>query len=255
MEVLHGLDGPKLDLILHSPGGRPEATEAIVNYLRSKFSDIRVIVPHEAMSAATMLACAAKQLVMGRQSYLGPIDPQFQLPTGQGIQMIPAQAILDQFEQAKKACVEDEANFRAWIPMLQQYGPALLNQCENSIALSRELVSTWLETGMFNDQCDRKERAEEVAAALADHRKLRTHGRPLSSDYLRSIGLKVQQLEEDQELQDKVLTVYHAAMHTFIGTQATKIIENHNGRSLIKLAQVGQIIVGTEQKPPVVAPS
>lgn len=256
MEVLYGLQGPALDLILHSPGGSPEATEAIVTYLRSKFCDIRVIVPHQAMSAATMLACAANRLVMGRQSCLGPIDPQLQLPTNQGIQMIPAQAILDQFDQAKKECVEDQTNLGAWIPMLQQYGPALLKQCENSIALSRELVSDWLATGMFNDQYDREALAAGIADALADHRKLRTHGRPLSADYLRSIGLKIEQLEDDQTLQDKVLTVYHAAMHTFSGTPATKVIENHNGSSFIKLAQVEQaLVVAPGQAPPTTLPN
>ena len=33
MEVVHGLSGPNLDLVLHSPGGSPETTEAIVFYL------------------------------------------------------------------------------------------------------------------------------------------------------------------------------------------------------------------------------
>jgi hypothetical protein len=48
----------------------------------------------------------------------------------------------------------------------------------------------------------------------------------------------IDSLEEDQQLQDKVLTVYHAAMHTFAATPATKIIENHDGRAFIKLMQV-----------------
>lgn len=34
MEVINGLTGDDLDLILHSPGGSPEAAEAIVSYLR-----------------------------------------------------------------------------------------------------------------------------------------------------------------------------------------------------------------------------
>ena len=67
-----------LDLILHTPGGFPEAAESIVKYLRSKFStNIRVIVPHLSMSAGTMIACAGKEIVMGKHSSLGPIDPQF----------------------------------------------------------------------------------------------------------------------------------------------------------------------------------
>ena len=41
-----------MDLILHTPGGNPTATESIVNYLRSIFgTNIRVIVPQIAMSA------------------------------------------------------------------------------------------------------------------------------------------------------------------------------------------------------------
>src|SRR5262249_51347989 len=56
MEVMHGLSSNQgLDIVLHSPGGSPEATESIVKYVRSKFTDVRVIVPHAAMSAATML--------------------------------------------------------------------------------------------------------------------------------------------------------------------------------------------------------
>jgi len=164
MEVIHGLKGTTLDLILHSPGGRAESAEALVNYLRSKFKHIRVFVPHEAMSAATMMACAADSIVMGRQSYLGPIDPQFQLSTPlnpQSVQMIPAGAILDQFERAKKECQTRE-NVVAWIPMLQQYGPALLEQCKNAQKLSEELVSNWLFKWMLHDSPSRKELAKKL---------------------------------------------------------------------------------------------
>ena len=41
MEVVHGLRNANLDLIIHSPGGSPAATEAIVKYLRKKFTNIR----------------------------------------------------------------------------------------------------------------------------------------------------------------------------------------------------------------------
>src|SRR5262245_58792619 len=62
MEAVYGLTDRNLDLIVHSPGGSVEAAEAIVEYLRSKFDHIWVFVPHMAMSAATMLACAADQI-------------------------------------------------------------------------------------------------------------------------------------------------------------------------------------------------
>ena len=69
-------DAKELDLILHSPGGSPSAAEGIVSYLRSRFDDIRVIVPLKAMSAATMVACAANQIVLGKHSFPRPTVPQ-----------------------------------------------------------------------------------------------------------------------------------------------------------------------------------
>lgn len=71
MEVCKDLDGPNLDVLLHSPGGSPEAAASIVRYLRTKFSNVRVFVPLAAMSALP-----ANVIVMGKHSQLGPIDPQ-----------------------------------------------------------------------------------------------------------------------------------------------------------------------------------
>lgn len=257
MEVMHGLSGDKLDIIIHSPGGRVEATEAIVKYVRSKFSDIRIIVPHEAMSAATMLACAGDRVVMGRHSFMGPIDPQFLLTTSLGAQSVPAQAILDQFDRAKRECLQDRNNLAVWVPSLQQYGPALLQQCENALALSKKLVAGWLSQWMFKKSKKRKEYAEEIANRLADHKELLTHGRPLDRKFLKNLRMKVDFLELDQQLQDKVLTAYHATMHTFTATPATKIIENQLGRAFIKQIPVLARQPGQQQAPqqPAQAPS
>ena len=65
MEAIHNVTQTDLDLIIHSPGGSGEAAEAILLYIRSNFRHIRVFVPHMAMSAATMLACGADEIVMG----------------------------------------------------------------------------------------------------------------------------------------------------------------------------------------------
>jgi Periplasmic serine proteases (ClpP class) len=81
MEVVHGIRERELVLILHSPGGQIEPTQAIVDYLRQKFENITVIVPDAAMSAATLIALAADKILMGSHSNLGPIDPQFILQT------------------------------------------------------------------------------------------------------------------------------------------------------------------------------
>jgi hypothetical protein len=53
----------------------------------------------------------------------------------------------------------------------------------------------------------------------------------------RAIGLKVSALEEDQDLQERVLSVHHACMLTLSATPAFKLIENHKGVAFIKVAQ------------------
>jgi len=235
MEVVHGLRNTKLDLILHSPGGSPVAAEAIVKYLRKKFTDIRVAVPQGAMSAGTMLACSANSILLGKHSFLGPIDPQFILQTQLGNRMVPAQAILDQFEMAKKEC-RDSQNLGPWLPILSQYGPGLLIECKNAIDLSQRLVKEWLAEYMFSSQSRASYKASIVARKLAEHKTHKSHARHLSRDDCKELGLVIEDLEHDQTLQDLVLSVFHASTITFTVTPASKIIENHNGKAFIKLA-------------------
>jgi hypothetical protein len=235
MEVFYGLDGSAgLDLVVHSPGGSAEATEGLVKYLRSKFSDIRVVVPQAAMSAATMFACSGNRILMGKHSSLGPIDPQMILQMGLGTQAVPAQAILDQFKKAQEEC-KDPEKLTSWLPMLEQYGPALLIQCEEALALSRTLVSEWLETYMFEGDADKHAKAENIATLLADHKYYKSHGRHISRADAIEMGLKVEKLEDDTKLQDAVLSVFHSTTLTFTNTLAVKIIENHLGRSYVNL--------------------
>ncbi|MCY4600510.1 MAG: serine protease [Acidobacteria bacterium] len=239
MEVTSGLQGTDLDLILHSPGGSPEAAEGIVSYLRSRFDHIRVIVPQLAMSAATMISCAADEILMGKHSFLGPIDPQLLVSTQLGPRAVPAQAVLDQFDKAQQECA-DPAKLSAWLPMLGQYGPDVLIQCEMALSLSRELVSTWLETYMYRGLADANERAGRIADWLSDHTHFKSHSRHLPRSVLREHGLVVSSLEDDDALQDLSLSVFHATTHTFAATSAAKIVENHTGRAFIKQHRVPQ---------------
>lgn len=237
MEVLNGLPTNRgLDLVLHSPGGSAEAAESVVKYVRAMFHDVRVIVPHAAMSAATMLACSANRIVMGTHSFLGPVDPQFIMQTETGRAAIPAHAILAQFELAKREC-SNQTLLPAWIPMLRQYGPALLVQCQLAQELSRTLVAEWLETFMFSGYGDAKTKAEAIATALADHGLFKSHGRFIDRKQARDMGLTIDDLEGHPATENAVLGLFHSTTHTFNGTAAVKILENNNGRAFIKLQQ------------------
>ncbi len=232
MEAVSNVREQELDLIIHSPGGLAEATESIVRYLRTRFKHIRAIVPLSAMSAATMLALAADEIVMGSHSQLGPIDPQFVLATPEGPRAAPAQAIIDQFEQAKTDC-KDPSNLAAWTPILRGYGPGLLAQCEHQKELAVELVGKWLAQYMFSGEKGRVAKGRKVASWFADYKRFKSHGRPVRVEDLKDLDLKIVLLEDDQALQDAVLSVHHVMMHTFAMSDTFKIIENHHGRAFI----------------------
>lgn len=234
MTVIHGLNNDKLDIVLHSPGGSPVATEALVTYLRTKFNEIRVIIPYGAMSAATMLACSSNEIIMGNHSFIGPIDPQMLITTRFGRQSIPAQAITEQFELAKKECKDDPKNLGVWLPILEQYGPALLKQCEHASDLSEILVSKWLASFMFKDKTGSNKKSKDIAHKLSAHSQHKSHGRHIGIDEAMKLGLKISKLEDDPKLQDLVLSVFHSTTQTFDATPAVKIIENHLGSAFIK---------------------
>lgn len=234
MVAVHGLKSDKLDLILHSPGGVPEVAENMVSYLRKKFDHIRVIVPQAAMSAATMLACAADEIVMGKQSSLGPIDPQLVLPNRHGLaQVLPVQAIIDNFETAKKTSVTSPQQMGAFLPILEQYTPGLIEQCYEAQKLSTELASKWLKQYMFKNDDNADEKADDIADRLASHSTFKSHAGHINMDEATKLGLKVVPLEADQQLQDLVLSAFHATTIVF-QHGVLKIIENHLGKAFIK---------------------
>lgn len=226
MTAVNGLDCTKgLDLILHTPGGDPAAAEAIVSYLRQKFNnDIRVIVPQLAMSAGTMIACAGKEIIMGRQSSLGPIDPQF---AG-----IPAYNIKMEFEEAKEDLAKNPNNANYWAIKLQQYPAAFMKSAIDAIELSSELVRNWLGSCMFDRSKDAT-KIDDIVNCLNEHDNSKVHNRHFSADTCRRFGLNIKMMEDDNDLQDSILSLHHACMLTLEATPAVKIIENQNGVSLI----------------------
>ena len=53
---------------------------------------------------------------------------------------------------------------------------------------------------------------------------------------IKDIGLKVEELEEDQKLQDLVLSVHHATIISLTQTHAVKIMENNIGKSYVQIS-------------------
>jgi len=259
IEVIRELPSGPLDVILHSPGGSLEATEAIVSILRKKFNHIRFIIPNIAKSAATMLALSGDEIVMASSAELGPIDPQFNFPRGDGtIIPSPAQAIIDQFEEAEKELSRNPSKLPAWIPILPMYGPSLYQDCKNVLKLSKEVVRTWLMDYMFKDlpKTARVNRARKVVNYFAKHKHFKSHGRKIGiSEIEKNLKglLKLKALDSDEVFYNRVMGVYFSLLVTFQQNPTPyKIFWNHLGRKFVRHVQgaVIQIPVQRQVPPP-----
>lgn len=217
---IHKMDRKKgLDLILHTPGGSLVAAEALVTYLKSMFGkDIRAIVPQLSMSAGTMIAFSCKEIVLGKHSSLGPIDPQ--------MGNIPCQAVIAEFERARKEIISNPKNAALWQFIISKYHPTFLSSCKHAIDMSVQLVEDWLNGNMFENE---KDKTQKVINHFSSHDNSKTHARHISLATCKEMGLKIIELESDDKLQDLILTTHHAFMHTFSNSGALKIIENQNG--------------------------
>jgi hypothetical protein len=240
MATVHQLEKKRgLDLVLHTPGGSAAATESLVHYLRDMFkTDIRAIVPQLAMSAGTMIALSCKEIVMGKHSNLGPIDPQ--------INGVPAHAIIEEFTRATSEIRdaqdpnERSAKIAVWQPIIAKYNPTLIGQCQHAIQWSNEMVSAWLKTGMFEGDPNADARISEIVGELGSHSETHTHERHIHVSRLQELGVKVVVLENDAKLQDAVLSVLHSCALTCMSAPVVKIIENQNGVSFLSVLQIMQ---------------
>jgi ATP-dependent protease ClpP protease subunit len=229
MMAIHGLDKSKgLDLILHTPGGGIAAAESLVDYLRRMFgTDIRAIVPHLAMSAGTMIACACKSILMGKHSNLGPIDPQ--------LGGLPAAAVKKEIERAILEIKNDPDRLHFWQFVLGKYSPTFVDQCEQAVQMAQEFVRDRQLDNMLAGQSDAADRAKRIVDGLSDVDDHKSHARHIHIEKCEALGLTIEKLEDDQELQEATLTVHHCYMHSLAVTGAAKIVENHNGAAFIKI--------------------
>ncbi len=231
MSTICGLDCSRgLDLILHTPGGSISAAEQLVVYLRNKFgNDIRAIVPQIAMSAGTMIACSCKVIIMGKESCLGPFDPQFN--------GISTKRVLEEFSFAKEEIKKDPSCIPLWQVIIGKYHPTFIQSCEFACERANKLVTNWLTSNMFNGDSECIKKANEIVEKFNEIGKLNDHDKHISLNEALDCNLKIEQLESNQMFQDLVLTVHHAFMHTLSQGNLVKAIENQNGIGMFNFAK------------------
>jgi ClpP class serine protease len=229
MEAVYKLDKSKgVDLILHTPGGEIAATEKIINYLHSIFQgNIRAIVPQMAMSAGSLVAVSCKEIMMGKQSCLGPFDPQ--------IGGIACQSVLKEFEKAKEDIKNNPHALGLWQVIFSKYNPTFLVTCEQAIELSDDLADE-----ILSKTISEKSKRKEILKAFNNNDTTKVHSRHISKEKCKEVGLTIIDMEDDQHLQDMILSLHHCYMIYLEQTVVTKIVENNIGGCTMRLLNIGK---------------
>jgi hypothetical protein len=167
---------------------------------------------------------------MGKQSSLGPIDPQ--------INGLPAQGIIKEFEQAKKEICGNPSNIGVWKPIIAKYHPTLINSCYNSIDWSEDILKHSLYKCMFKDDRNSEEKIRKIIEYLGSHKNTKTHDRHLNPKKCEEIGLKIKMMEDNQELQDYILSIHHACFNLMNKSPISKIFMNNISKHFIQKVKV-----------------
>lgn len=206
----------QLAIVLTTTGGSAMAVERYVNIIRKHYQKIVFIIPDYAYSAGTIFSMSGDEIWMDYFSVLGPIDPQVKNKEGN---FVPALGYLDKVnELIKKA--QDNKLTNAEFLILKDFDLAELRAYEQAKELTISLLKRWLVKYKFKNWSthessgtpvtskEKEKRAEEIAAALGDNKRWKSHGRPINIEELEELKLKIEDFSDNDELRNVIRNYY-----------------------------------------------
>lgn len=184
-----------IDIVLVTPGGSAQQVARFVNKLRPRFENVGFILLSKCMSANTIFSLSGNEIIMGKDAYIGPIDPQAPSKSGN---YVPAQAIMTLVEDIRKRGEKliNQGSQPSWadIVLLKNIDPKELGNAISASNYSINLVSDYLENYKFKDWSihsdgirmvtpqEKAERAKSIAKDLCDHSIWKSHGHAINRE-------------------------------------------------------------------------
>ncbi len=139
----------EISIILHSLGGRTEATHKIVEFIRSRFKKVNYIVPSTAHSAAAMMCMSGDKIILTPTSSLGPFD--IYIPSPLTKRYLPATEMLKLAKEAKQ--VSNPFNIFISSKLYEGWNAEIIRNtifdCKSALKRSKQYPSYWLSKYMF----------------------------------------------------------------------------------------------------------
>jgi hypothetical protein len=195
----------QIDLFLVSRGGATDVPWKIVTLIREFTDKFCVLIPYQAMSAATHICLGADEIVMTELAQLGPVDPSRQHPllpedkfTPPGQDPRPLSISVQDLRQfiqfiASEGSGDDLGTMRVNDPsaiyteLMRQVHPLVIGAMEQTYTLAKQLTKSML--GLHMDASADEAKISELADRFADYYK--AHSYPISRQEAINLGLKV----------------------------------------------------------------
>lgn len=216
-------DGKKRDrlvIILTTSGGSAFAVERYVNIFRHHYKVVDFVVPDYAYSAGTIFCMSGDNIYMDYASVLGPIDPQVQNKDGR---WVAALGYLDKVNEAVEKSRNEQLTQAEYL-MIKDLDLSELRSYEQAKELTTDLLMDWLVNYKFKNWSvhgsneklvgkpvtmdEKMQRAKDIAMALSDHSKWKSHGRPINSNALKQMGLRIENLSDNGQLHSLIRGYY-----------------------------------------------
>lgn len=200
-----------LDLVVNSPGGAGEAADKILHICREfcREGRLRLIVPHFAKSAATMLAFGTDEVVMGPYSELGPTDAQVKIVEGGVEHYISAQTFVDILDNLEYRIQEQEKQgqgvvSQALLVQLASLNKPFVEHCRRLQWYALDFAARWMSKYVLRDEYAKDAKAAQDRAIATGRAFLQSgvfsHGQMLTAKDLKNrpdIHIKINELTRD----------------------------------------------------------
>lgn len=225
----------EIDIVLVTPGGLANQVAKFINVLRPRFDKISFILLNKTMSAGTIFIMSGDEIIMTKQSQIGPIDPQVRSNTGS---FVPAQALLTFIEDVRVKGEVAMMNKKqpSWtdLQILRSIDPKEIGNVMSASRYAIQLVEEYLykfkfknwtehKNGIIVTDEEKKNRANEIASLLCKHSQWKSHGHAITrEDAWALCKLKIVHAEEIEGLERAMRRMWALFYWMFENSKVTK---------------------------------
>lgn len=206
-------DNLRIDLILHSSGGDIYSAFKIIKTIRDYCSELYVLIPLRAVSAASLLSLGSDKIYLSSQSQMGPLDLPTEHPTIEGsrvssIDVVQSIAYIeatlksvannryfelrDEMGLGKRDAAISAYNIAVNFlqPLTSKLDPIQTSKSSRDLEIAKIYGKELLRDYMFRSKISPENAAEKTISSLVY--KYPAHGFAICYDEAKRIGLAVE---------------------------------------------------------------